>query len=184
MSSFSINITHNPNLEDLKDSFGIFLYRATRIPPHLGWFINGKIYDITTVGPTLGLDLTSFYQTSLKRKMEVVFIALDEVKFTNLFDLEEKIEVSVRKHEMVSETKSCLAPILEVLQEISSVDCNQVQFFFDLYPVLQNKQFIKFSSQLGLDKKLSDNQLELKTYTQDDIRDCIAAIERKSNLVC
>ncbi len=184
MSSFSINITQKPNLEELKESFGIFLYRATRIPPHLGWFINGKIYDITTFGPTLGLDLTSFYQTSVKRKMEVVFIALDEIKLTNLFDLERKIEASVRMHEMVTETKSCLVPIMEVLSEISSVDSNQVQFFFDLYPILQSKQIIKFASQLGLDKKLADNQLELKTYTQEDIKDCIAAIERKSNLVC
>ncbi|MCB0409514.1 MAG: hypothetical protein KDD29_04795 [Flavobacteriales bacterium] len=183
MSSFSINITHNPNLEELKDSFGIFLYRATRIPPHLGWFINGKIYDITTVGPTLGLDLASFYQTSVKRKMEVVFIALDEVKLTNLVDLETKIETSVRKHEMVSETKSCLAPILEVLEEISSINSSQIQFFFDLYPFLMSNQLIKFSSQLGLDNKLIEGKLALKTYTQEDIKDCIAAIERKSNLV-
>lgn len=184
MKTFDVHITRPTYLEELKESFGIFMYRATRIPPHLGWFINGKVYDVTTVGPTIGLDLTSFYQTSIKRKAEVVFIALDEVKLTHLMDLEAKIEAAVRYHERVSEVKSCLAPILDVLEKIASIQPNEAPFFFDLYPILQKKSLIKYTAQLGLDKKVVENRLELKTYTQEDIKDCIAAMDRKSNLVC
>jgi len=184
MNTFNVNITKSTSLEELKDSFGIFVYRATRIPPHLGWFINGKVYDITTVGPTLGMDLSAFYQTSVKRKMEVLFIALDEIKLTNLIGLEDRIETSVLKHETVSETKSCLVPIIEVLEGISTVNSSDAQFFFDLYPLLVEKQLVKFVSQLGLNDKLLEDKLTLKTYTQEDIKDCIAAMDRKSALVC
>ena len=116
--------------------------------------------------------------------MEVLFIGLDDVKLSNLYNLENRIEASVRKHEMVSELKSCLAPILEVLDEICTINTNTVQFFFDLYPQLQEKQLIKFTSQLGLEAKIKGNVLALKKYTQEDIKDCIAALDRKSNLVC
>lgn len=184
MSTYKIDISKSATLDELNDSFGIFVYRATRIPPHLGIFLNGRIYDITAVGPTLGLDLNSFHQTSVKRRMEVLFIGLDEVKMNNLYNLENRVEASVRKHEMVSELKSCLAPILEVLDEICTINSNTVQFFFDLYPQLQEKQLVKFTSQLGLESKIQDNVLELKKYTQEDIKDCIAALDRKSNLVC
>tara|TARA_R110001592_G_scaffold28879_1_gene105255 strand:- start:493 stop:1047 length:555 start_codon:yes stop_codon:yes gene_type:complete len=184
MSTYKIDISKPVPLYELNESIGIFVYRATRIPPHLGLFINGRVYDITAVGPTLGLDLNSFYQSAVKRKMEVLFIGLDDVKLSNLYNLENRIEASVRKHEMVSELKSCLAPILEVLDEICTINTNTVQFFFDLYPQLQEKQLIKFTSQLGLEAKIKGNVLALKKYTQEDIKDCIAALDRKSNLVC
>lgn len=184
MSTYKIEISKSITFNELNESFGIFVYRATRIPPHLGLFIDGKVYDITAVGPTLGLDLNSFYNTAVKRKMEVLFIGLDEVKMSNLYNLESRIEASVIKHQMVSELKSCLVPILEVLEEICSIKASQVHFFFDLYPQLKSKKLIKFTSQLGLNAKIDNNILELTTYTQEDIKDCIAALDRKSNLVC
>lgn len=179
MSSFKLHIHHAADVDDLNEEFGIFLYRATRIPPHLGWFINGKIYDITTNGPTIGVELDAFVPTLLKRKTEAIFISFKDHKFNDILSLEQEIKNAVQMHYAVDEDKSCMAPIFDVLKLQTNLPINDVQFFFELYPVLVEKNMISVVSHINLEKKIDNQEIEMKKYTQEDIKECIAAMDRK-----
>ena len=57
----------------IDDKFFLFLFRATRIPPHIGLIFNGKVYDITLVGPNLGTDAVAFISTVKKKYTKTLF---------------------------------------------------------------------------------------------------------------
>ena len=55
MNNYSININSAISLEKLQERLYIFMFRASKIPPHLGIITGGMLYDITSVGPTIDL---------------------------------------------------------------------------------------------------------------------------------
>ena len=115
MKKYPINITSEITEEKLQKGTFIFIYRATRIPPHIGIITNGLLYDITSVGPNIELPVIDFYKTALKRKTEILFVELNssELEGTNKI-----IGEKVKKHWKVTAKTSCLAPVKEFLEEI------------------------------------------------------------------
>ena len=122
MSFYPINITATITEEKLQKGTFLFIYRASRIPPHIGIITNGLLYDITSVGPNIDLAVSDFYRTAVKRKTEVLFVEL------NLPEAETNkiISEKVNKHWKVTATTSCLDPVKEFLFEI----CNQLVHLF------------------------------------------------------
>lgn len=183
MSTYQLNITSEASLEKLQKGLYIFIYRASRIPPHLGILLNGKIYDISLQGPNLALDVNEFYQTIDKRKMETIFIELQLPVFNNFID--EILVDCINKYKKVSEETSCLFPIREFLASVFyNPKIEKTDFIFELVPVLEEHKLINNITQLNLDKKLKNNSLTLNTYSKEDIKNCIAALNRKEELAC
>jgi len=180
MSKYSIKITSTITEEKLQNGMFIFIYRATRIPPHIGIITNGLLYDITAVGPNIELPVLEFYRTALKRKTEVLFV---ELKNSNL-DTNKIIGEKVKKHWKVTTKTSCLAPVKEFLEETYKIDASSSNFIFDLLPVLYKGNVIEAVSEINLSKKIKDNVFELTKYTQKDIENCIAALNRKEKFTC
>ena len=79
MSKYKIHITSEVTEEKLQKRLFIFMFRASRIPPHIGIITGGMLYDITSVGPNIDLPITDFYKTILKRKTEVLFIIFSTI---------------------------------------------------------------------------------------------------------
>ena len=183
MNNYKLHITKQFNAESLQKGLYIFIYRASRIPPHLGILLNGKLYDISLQGPNMGLCVDEFCQTIDKRKMETIFIELELPVFNNFID--EILVDCIKKHQKVSEGVSCLFPIREFLASVFyNPKMEQADFIFELMPILENHKLIKNITQLNLDKKLDNNILILNTYTKEDIKNCIAALNRKEELAC
>ena len=181
MNKYPINITSEISLEKLQKGLYIFIFRATRIPPHLGIITNGKLYDISTIGPNIDLPVEDFYKTVLKRKTPVVFIELEQP--TNL-DLAPIITEKVREYWKVTSTTSCLSPIKDFIKEVFNLDVNPARFVFELLPILYEQELIKSTSQLNLDGKVLNNTFDLIKYSEEDIENCIIAIQRKEKAVC
>jgi len=182
MDKFSIKIDAQITDEKLQKGLFIFIYRATRIPPHLGIISNGKLYDISTVGPNLGLSVTDFYRTILKRKTETIFI---ELKMPDSKILESVIEEKVKKYWKVTKEVSCLNPIRDFIEEV--YDFKEVQkanFIFELLPIIYENNIIKEISEVNLFNKLISSVLELKKYNETDIENCINALTRKEQQAC
>ena len=108
MNNYPINITATINRENLQKGVYIFIYRASKIPPHIGIIVNGMLYDITSVGPNIDLPIADFYKTAVKRKTEVLFVELKDAQTPNL----NKIIIElVKTHYKVTLDKSCLVPV-------------------------------------------------------------------------
>jgi hypothetical protein len=180
--TYSISITTTISEEQLQNGLFIFMFRASRIPPHLGIITNGKLYDISTVGPNIGITVVDFYKTVLKRKTETVFIELEKPKSNLLVAV---IEEQVKKYWKVTKEVSCLSPIKDFIEEIYSFkEAQEASFIFDLLPILQEQNLIKDISEINLSNKLINNALVLNKYTQKDIENCINALTRKEQQAC
>lgn len=181
--SFEIKITNDFSLDKLKQGFYIFMFRATRIPPHLGIITNGKLYDISLQGPNVGLAVEDFIDTVNKRQSEVIFIELKKPMFNSFLD--DEITHLVNKHRKVTKDVSCLFPIREFLAGVYfNPDLEKNNFIFELLPILEQLSLIESIVQLNLDNKLKNNKLELLKYSKKDVENCIAALNRKEEITC
>jgi fumarylacetoacetate (FAA) hydrolase family protein len=182
MDSYDIPITLVCSEEVLLTKTFIFIYRASRIPPHIGIITGGKVYDITSVGPNLGLNVNDFYKTAKKRKTETLFVELNSnVESEELTPL---IAEKVRKYWKVSNGVTCLSPVKEFITEGYGVDVSDAKFIFELLPKLYSIDLVKGVSQLNLNEKIKDGIFSLITYTEKDVEDCIRALERKEKVTC
>jgi len=181
--SFEIAITKNFSLEDLKHGLYLFVFRATRIPPHLGIITDGKLYDISLQGPNTDIPVEEFYQTVSKRNSEVVFIELKKPMLSGFLD--DEMKRLVNEYWKVSKEVSCLAPIKDLIGRNYNLEAvEQAHFLFELLPILESNKLIKSTVQLNLDNKLNNNVLSLKKYTKEDIENCINALQRKEQHAC
>jgi len=178
MKNYPINITATVAEEKLQNGTFLFIYRATKIPPHIGVITNGLLYDITSVGPNIDLAVSDFYKTAVKRKTAILFVEL------NLPEAETNkiIAEKVKKHWKVTPDTSCLDPIKEFINEVCEIDLEKATFLFDLLPVLEKANLVEAVYELNLEKKITNNIFELVTYTQKDIENCIAALGRKEKV--
>jgi len=180
MKKYPINITSIATEEKLQKGTFIFIYRATRIPPHIGIITNGLLYDITSVGPNIDLAVTDFYKTALKRKTGVLFVKLNNTELDTIKIISEK----VKKYWKVTTETSCLAPVKEFLQEAYEIDVSAAKYVFNLLPLLYDKNIIEGVSEINLSKRIKNNVFELTTYNQKDIGNCITALNRKEKFTC
>lgn len=180
--TFEIKITKKFSLSSLEEGLFIFMFRANRIPPHLGIITNGKLFDISMKGPNIAIPVKDFYHTVLKRKTEVVFIEL--YKPNNSYHLENEIANLVKYYNNVSVEVSCLMPIKDFLSTIyNHQEFQNACFIFELLPILNKHHIIKSISQLGLDKKLKNSILEISKYIKKDVENCINALKRKKQIL-
>ena len=179
MGIYKIHITSEISLEKLQQGLFIFIFRASRIPPHIGVIANGKLFDITSIGPNIDLNVDDFYCTVLKRKTEVVFIELQPVVNSDVI-----ISEKVKYYWKVTSTTSCLNPIKDFLNEIYQIDVAKARFIFELLPMLHEKNLIQNISEINLSNKLCNNRYDLVKYTEKDIEDCIKALHRKEKIDC
>ncbi len=182
MNHYPIHITSEITAEKLQKGLFIFIFRATRIPPHIGVIANGRLYDITSVGPNIDLRVSDFYRTVLKRKTEVLFVELNQPNLN--IDINQVMTEKVREYWKVTPETSCLSPIKDFIHDVYGIDVSASKFIFELLPVLYEKQLIDGVSQLNLSNKITNNAFELTKYTEEDIEKCIAALQRKDKTVC
>ena len=178
--SFSIPITHKIEEINLKKGVFIFIHRASKIPPHIGMVINGKLFEISTNGPEYNLSASAMLQTAQKRGVEVAFIELIDSN-KKLEKLEMLITNLVKHYFKVSNTVSCLNPIKDFIQKTYPIDVSKANFIFELLPILYDKNLVKNTYQVNLTNKLIDHSFLLKKYTKQDIETSIEAVNRKNN---
>lgn len=181
MSKYPIHITGTVCEEKLQKGVFIFIYRASKVPPHIGVVVNGLLYDITAVGPNINLPVADFYRTALKRKTEVLFVALKHAKFSMLNEL---ISAMVEQYYKVTLATSCLVPVKEFIYEAYGLNVDQANFIFELLPVLYQNHLITDVWELNLSNKIKDKIFEMTKYTKEDVENCVAALERKEKISC
>ena len=181
MNKYKINITGIVSEENLQEGTYIFIYRASKIPPHIGIITNGLLYDITSIGPNVDLPVSDFYRTAVKRKTEVLFV---ELKSSEIQNLNKIIIEKVKKYHKVTLDVSCLTPVKEFVNEVYGLDVFQSNFIFELLPTLYQNNLITNVWELNLTKKINDQAFEMTKYTKEDVENCVAALNRKEKISC
>jgi len=182
METYPIEVASPITLEKLQAGLFIFMLRVDRIPPHLGIIVNGKLFDISLVGPNIALPIIDVYKTILKRKTASLFFELQH-SFSNNIS-EETITEKVNKYKKVSKNCSCIKPIKDFISVVYGLNVDKANFIFELLPILHDNDLIKNISQLNLNNQLKGNVYNLKKYTSKEVENCINALTRKEKLPC
>lgn len=182
MNKYPIHIATTVTEKKLQKGVYLFIYRASKIPPHIGVIVNGLLYDITSVGPNIDLPVLDFYKTATKRKTEVLFVELAIPK--KGMALNELITEKVKHHQKVSLEKSCLIPVKEFIKDAYDLDVSQPNFIFELLPVLFKNKLIKSVSEINLSKKIENGIFSMTKYTKQDVANCVVALNRKEQFSC
>ena len=98
--------------------------------------------------------------------------------------LNELILAIVKRHYKVRLGVSCLVPVKEFLTKAYTIDVSQSNFIFELLPVLIKEGLIAAVWELNLSKKIDNDVFEMIKYTQDDVANCVAALNRKDKFSC
>lgn len=178
--SFLIPITKNIKEINLEKGVFIFIHRASKIPPHIGLIVNGKLFEISTHGPEYNLSGSAMLQAAQKRGVELVLVELKPTK-QKPEELDLLITNLVKHYFKVSDHVSCLNPIKDFIQKIYQIEVKKADFIFELLPILYNKNLVKDTFQVNLTEQLLNNNFLIKKYTKQDINQSIAAVNRKKN---
>lgn len=178
--TFLIPISNNISEINLEKGVFIFIHRASKIPPHIGMVINGKLFEISINGPEYNLSGSAMLQTAQKRGVEVVFIELIDSN-KKLEELEMLMTNLVKHYFKVSNEVSCLNPIKDFIQKTYQIDVSKANFIYELLPILYSNKVVKTSFEVNLANKLINHSFLLKKYTKQDIENSIAAVNRKNN---
>lgn len=174
---FNIKVNDELNDSIIQDEFFIFMFRTTKIPPHLGVVVEGKVYDITVNGPTVGLEVSQFLRLIHQKSIETLFIQLD-LHHTN-FNKKDLIEEKIVKYKQVTELVTCLTPIKEIVSEFYQINVSKVNFIFELLPLLSKKKLITNVYHLNMGKQIENSVFRLKKYTMEDIQESIRCLKNR-----
>lgn len=180
---FPIKIDAELPINKLEKGLFMFMYRATRIPPHLGIIFNGKLYDITLQEPNLGVDASVFLTSIIKKFTKTIFFEIHQPKESEEENLILSLKDAIKQFQKISETTSCISPLKFFFNEDYQLNTSQVNFIFDLIPLLIENQLIINTYHLNLERNINQNEFLLKTYTKEDILNCLEALNRKE-VIC
>lgn len=182
-SHFPIKIFTKLPINKLGKGLFVFMYRATRIPPHLGIIFKGKLYDITLQDPNLGVDASEFLTSITKKFTKTIFFEIQQPKKSDEKNLIQHLNDAIMQFQKISETTSCISPLKFFFNEAYQLNTSQVNFIFDLIPLLIENQLIINTYHLNLERNINQNEFLLKTYTKEDIINCLQALNRKE-VIC
>ncbi len=174
------------NLNEFKDEYlqqGVFLVLldALKVPPHLLWVVSGKVFSITTFGPSLDKSIESYLQLIRRKSISSIFINLSLPDIFTKDDLLEKVRSITKEYNKIDVgIATCLSPIKDFCGQIYDVDKTRVSLVFDLLDQLKEKNSILGYYQLYLDQQISNGEISLKKYSIFEVNEAIHEAEAKA----
>jgi hypothetical protein len=175
MSKFKID-NIKPLLNDEFLNFGIYLHivHATTVPPHLVLSINGKVFSLSTKGPSLDGNMEQTLRFLKAKKVKTLFVKLKLPLLVTPKDLLEKIRLITSAYPRVDiGVATCLTPIKDFCSDVYATNINDVQLIFDLLPKLSDQELVEEIFHLHLEKDLTEGALLMDKYSVFEVNECI-----------
>jgi hypothetical protein len=161
-------------LKSLKNGIFLHLFRADSTPPHLALIINGTYFDLGVKGPRIRKDLDVLLAIIKSKSVKALFISLN--KRPNYS--EEVLSLTMKK--ILLQYKgldldthqgkiSCLTPIKEFCEWKYDINCNEVNFIFDLLPILYEFEIYGNAYHLNMENLIFERKIILNKYSREDI---------------
>lgn len=176
MSKYLISELSLFKKEYLKEGVFLVLLDALKVPPHLLLVVSGKVFSISTLGPSIDQDFEKYFRMIQKRNMPTIFVQLSLPAIFTKEMLKDKIRLITKSYPRVDiGVASCLNPIKDFCNEVYEVDKSRVNLVFDLLDGLKSQQAIVSYHHLFLDEELKNGQMTLDKYSVFEVNEAIHA---------
>lgn len=159
--------------KDLQKGVYIAIVHATRIPPHIGLVIGGKYHSLTVKGQDINIPVEALIKNTMQRKIPALFVKIKaHATFSEAY-LKEYFITNVQQFPRVDiGVATCLSPIKLFFSETYNLPLENVNFLFELVPLLYTEGLVESASTLFVDDKV----FQLPVYTQTEINRGIAEV--------
>ncbi|MBI34421.1 MAG: hypothetical protein CMP67_03555 [Flavobacteriales bacterium] len=174
MSEFKILNLKPLDEQELYNGVYLLILNARTIPPHLSLTVSGKVYGISTKGPTFDKDVSLYLNYIKKHSIESVFVRL---KLPVIYTDEQMLS-SVRKvvkayPRVDVGAATCLSPIKEFMNSAYQTEIHDVHLIFDLLPKLQDQGVIEGYYQMNLSGAICNDELLMQRYSVFEVNEAI-----------
>ena len=156
----------------------ILISEAAKKPPHLSLLVEGKIFSLSVKGPQLEFPLEKQLKLIKIKKINALFIKLDTSIYiigNQLFKEAENNTLKFSKIEIGIAT--CLSPIKDFCARVFDMDVSNIDFVFDLLPILYKKKYISACYHYNMEKILINNSFHFQKYTMQDIYESVTKFQ-------
>jgi hypothetical protein len=138
-------------------------------------FARGRFYSLTATESQIGINIDPIWRTINSKAIETLFVKIESTPEKEVLD---SIYSSYKN--AVAHQFTCLRPIKDFFQIYHGMRLDNVQFIFDLIPVLRSANMIEKTYHLNLNLPVSENFFELLQYDMVDIYQRIEELQNES----
>ncbi len=174
--TYNIKINNSFDETNLSKGLYIAVIHATRIPPHIGMIIDKSYHSLSIKGQDINTPIAALIKNSTIRKIPSLFIKIkSHPTFSDIY-LREHFITNVQQFERVDiGVATCLSPIKLFFEEVYGISMKEVNYLYELLPLLEAKGLIESVSALNLDEK----NYQLPFYTNKEINAGINEVRKE-----
>lgn len=162
--------------EDLQKGLFIVVLHATRIPPHIGMIANGKYHSLSIKGQEINKSIEALTKNTVWRKIPSLFIKIKPHKTFSDIYLKEHFISDIQQFLRVDiGIATCLSPLKLFFEEVYNMPMKNVDYLYQLLPLLETKGLIENTSSLFLD----ETNYQLPIYSLEEINAGIELVRSK-----
>lgn len=166
ITSYKVVINQSFKEEDLDKGVYIAVIHATRIPPHIGLVVDKKYHSLSIKGQDINIPVSALVKNSMIRKIPSLFIKIKPHTTFSAHYLSEHFITNVQQFPRVDiGVATCLSPIKLFFEETYGLEMKEVNYLYELLPVLQSEGLIEEISALFVEKE----NYQLPFYTNQEI---------------
>src|SRR3989344_358672 len=174
--TYKIKIDKQFDEADLSKGLYIAVIHATRVPPHIGIISDKTYHSLSIKGQDINTPIVALIKNSGARKIPTVFIKIkSHPTFSDIY-LREHFITNVQKFERVDVgVATCLSPIKLFFEEVYSIPMKDVNYLYELLPLLESKGLIESLSSMNVDIET----YQLPFYTNKEIEAGIKEVRKE-----
>lgn len=162
------------NEDELYNGVYLLILHARTVPPHLSLTVMGKVYGISTKGPSFDKDVNIYLNYIKKHNVETVFVRLALPAVYTDQQMLSAVRSVVKAYPRVDiGAATCLSPIKDFMQGAYSTEVHDVHLIFDLLPKLQQQGVIEGYYQMNLEDAMASGELKMKRYSVFEVNEAI-----------
>lgn len=160
--------------KQLDDGVYLLILNARTVPPHLLLTVSGKVYGISTKGPSFDQSVDVYINYVKKKNIESVFVKLKLPAIYTDDQMLDSVRSIVKAYPRVDiGAATCLSPIKDFMNQIYCTEVHDVHLIFDLLPKLKSQNIIEGYFQLNLDDAMAKGELLMKKYSVFEVNEAI-----------
>lgn len=160
--------------EQLQEGVYLLIMNARTVPPHLLLTVSGKVYGISTKGPSFDQSVGVYLNLIKKKNIESVFVKLKLPAVYTDEQMLSSVRSIVKAYPRVDiGAATCLSPIKLFMNQMYSTEVHDVHLIFDLLPKLKSQGVIEGYYQKNLDDAMKKGELLMKRYTVFEVNEAI-----------
>lgn len=152
----------------------LVLLHAHRIPPHVGFMINGNYNSLTVKGMELNVSFESLFKMIQQKRIETAFIRIVEHPVFSLDYQQEVFADLLNKYQVVKQFEAtCLTPIKDFFQEFYAVEVQADELLPGFLQRLHQNNYLAQATSLNFD--LKPQQIDIPNYQSEELHEKIKA---------